>query len=193
MVVFFVLFVDGQSRQIVSGGYYASYQCWVRCLTSTVIGFMTLTVLLSLRLCLVVAMQFLGGDMAHTHLVKGLDFALLERSRAELEKARVEAEEAAQKGSKGKGKGKKHDKFDLGEPDGEPTFNTALGYSVFALMMDRAPPSDKAANKYRKKKESPFLPGHMCVSCVSVSPALSALLALSNRPSLSVWRPSMGS
>ncbi len=39
-------------------------------------------ILASLRVC---SSQFLGGDEAHTHLVKGLDFALLERARAELQ------------------------------------------------------------------------------------------------------------
>lgn len=28
--------------------------------------------------------KFLGGDIAHTHLVKGLDFALLQKARAPL-------------------------------------------------------------------------------------------------------------
>lgn len=28
--------------------------------------------------------KFLGGDMEHTHLVKGLDYALLEKVRAEI-------------------------------------------------------------------------------------------------------------
>ena len=28
--------------------------------------------------------KYLGGDMAHTHLVKGLDYALLEKVRSEI-------------------------------------------------------------------------------------------------------------
>jgi len=28
--------------------------------------------------------KFLGGDMEHTHLVKGLDYALLDKVRAEI-------------------------------------------------------------------------------------------------------------
>ena len=37
--------------------------------------------------------KFLGGDMEHTHLVKGLDFALLQKVRSEIcnrEKASTE-------------------------------------------------------------------------------------------------------
>jgi IK cytokine len=30
--------------------------------------------------------KFLGGDLEHTHLVKGLDYALLQKIKAELEK-----------------------------------------------------------------------------------------------------------
>ncbi|XP_076814335.1 protein Red-like [Clavelina lepadiformis] len=37
--------------------------------------------------------KFLGGDMAHTHLVKGLDFALLQKVRAEISTKERENEE----------------------------------------------------------------------------------------------------
>lgn len=37
--------------------------------------------------------KFLGGDMAHTHLVKGLDFALLQKVRAEISNKEKEDEE----------------------------------------------------------------------------------------------------
>ncbi len=30
--------------------------------------------------------KYLGGDMEHTHLVKGLDYALLNKQRTEMEK-----------------------------------------------------------------------------------------------------------
>jgi IK cytokine len=36
--------------------------------------------------------KYLGGDMEHTHLVKGLDYSLLHKIRSELEKEkRMEA------------------------------------------------------------------------------------------------------
>ncbi|XP_052089428.1 protein Red-like isoform X4 [Mytilus californianus] len=38
--------------------------------------------------------KYLGGDMEHTHLVKGLDFALLEKVRAEISNKEKEDEEA---------------------------------------------------------------------------------------------------
>nr|XP_002129642.1 protein Red [Ciona intestinalis] len=37
--------------------------------------------------------KFLGGDMAHTHLVKGLDYALLQKVRAEISTKEMEEEE----------------------------------------------------------------------------------------------------
>lgn len=37
--------------------------------------------------------KFLGGDMEHTHLVKGLDFALLQKVRAEIASKEKEEEE----------------------------------------------------------------------------------------------------
>lgn len=40
--------------------------------------------------------KFLGGDVEHTHLVKGLDYALLQKLRSEREAAREAAEEEAE-------------------------------------------------------------------------------------------------
>ena len=42
--------------------------------------------------------KYLGGDMEHTHLVKGLDFALLNKMRSEQHAAdkKLKAEEAAE-------------------------------------------------------------------------------------------------
>lgn len=37
--------------------------------------------------------KFLGGDLEHTHLVKGLDYALLQKVKAELENQTGEDEE----------------------------------------------------------------------------------------------------
>lgn len=37
--------------------------------------------------------KYLGGDMEHTHLVKGLDYALLEKVKAEITSKEVEEEE----------------------------------------------------------------------------------------------------
>ncbi|CAB4067104.1 IK [Lepeophtheirus salmonis] len=40
--------------------------------------------------------KFLGGDMEHTHLVKGLDFALLQKVRSEIVNREIETEEVVQ-------------------------------------------------------------------------------------------------
>ena len=37
--------------------------------------------------------KYLGGDLEHTHLVKGLDYALLQKVKAELEKKEIELDE----------------------------------------------------------------------------------------------------
>lgn len=37
--------------------------------------------------------KFLGGDMEHTHLVKGLDYALLQKVRSEIQSKEQEEEE----------------------------------------------------------------------------------------------------
>lgn len=72
--------------------------------------------------------KFLGGDMEHTHLVKGLDYALLQKVRSEIvckeqeqeqemEKLAVEAEE----------KKKEEEEKPL---DDEPLFKTILGRNI---------------------------------------------------------------
>ena len=47
--------------------------------------------------------KFLGGDMEHTHLVKGLDFALLQKVRSEI--YNLEKEDNAEEESGGGGGG----------------------------------------------------------------------------------------
>lgn len=41
--------------------------------------------------------KFLGGDMEHTHLVKGLDYALLQKVRSEIQLRENENEEEMEK------------------------------------------------------------------------------------------------
>lgn len=87
--------------------------------------------------------KFLGGDMEHTHLVKGLDYALLQKVRSEIvvkeheqeiemeklaeeaeekekEAAEAELERAAAAAAGGAG----------GQPDDEPAFRTILGRNI---------------------------------------------------------------
>ena len=49
--------------------------------------------------------KFLGGDMEHTHLVKGLDFALLQKVRSEI--YNLEKEDTAEEESGGGGDNRK--------------------------------------------------------------------------------------
>lgn len=73
--------------------------------------------------------KFLGGDMEHTHLVKGLDYALLQKVRSEIEQQEEEEdeqlEEAVDKDKVEKESEKKKD------GDEEIQFKTILGKNVF--------------------------------------------------------------
>lgn len=65
--------------------------------------------------------KFLGGDMEHTHLVKGLDYALLQKVRSEIttkEKEDEELEQALTRHSKD-------------EPEEEIQFRTVLGRNIY--------------------------------------------------------------
>uniref|UniRef100_A0A8D1VH16 IK cytokine n=1 Tax=Sus scrofa TaxID=9823 RepID=A0A8D1VH16_PIG len=63
--------------------------------------------------------KFLGGDMEHTHLVKGLDFALLQKVRAEIASKEKEEEELMEKPQK---ETKKDE-----DPENKIEFKTRLG------------------------------------------------------------------
>eukprot|EP00462_Mataza_sp_D1_P009362 CAMPEP_0175162058 /NCGR_PEP_ID=MMETSP0087-20121206/24949_1 /TAXON_ID=136419 /ORGANISM="Unknown Unknown, Strain D1" /LENGTH=544 /DNA_ID=CAMNT_0016450541 /DNA_START=27 /DNA_END=1661 /DNA_ORIENTATION=- len=99
--------------------------------------------------------KYLGGDVAHTHLVKGLDYALLDKMRSLVEKeeedrlekefeegqqAREEAEKEARKRAK------------------EIRFVSHMGRSVYRLAIEE--PRIKA-QKARENKVELFLPGRM--------------------------------
>ncbi|KAL4452787.1 hypothetical protein ABPG75_008449 [Micractinium tetrahymenae] len=77
--------------------------------------------------------KYLGGDVAHTHLVKGLDFALLQKVRAEQE---------AQKRAGGEAASDEEDGPVLAKPlhvaaSQQPlTFHTPLGRAVHAFFFD---------------------------------------------------------
>uniref|UniRef100_A0A8C5E6Z7 IK cytokine n=1 Tax=Gouania willdenowi TaxID=441366 RepID=A0A8C5E6Z7_GOUWI len=67
--------------------------------------------------------KFLGGDMEHTHLVKGLDFALLQKVRAEITSKEKEEEDLMEKVQK-------ETKKDV-EPEEKIEFKTRLGRSIY--------------------------------------------------------------
>ena len=88
--------------------------------------------------------KFLGGDMEHTHLVKGLDYALLQKVRAEIQVKELEQEEELEKlVSKPKKEKKKE--------ENEMQFKTRLGRSVYKTVF----PSEEV------ERNPLFAPGRM--------------------------------
>lgn len=87
--------------------------------------------------------KYLGGDMEHTHLVKGLDFALLQKVRAEI--ARKEKEEEERMG-KPQEETKKHE-----DPENKIEFKTPLGRNVYRILFK--------SEAYERKEL--FVPGRM--------------------------------
>ncbi|XP_028643767.1 LOW QUALITY PROTEIN: protein Red-like [Grammomys surdaster] len=85
--------------------------------------------------------KFLGGDMEHTHLVKGLDFALLQKVRAKI--ANREKEELMGKPQKETNKDE--------DPENKIEFKTHLGRNVYRLLFK---------SKSYERNEL-FLPGRM--------------------------------
>lgn len=81
--------------------------------------------------------KYLGGDMEHTHLVKGLDFALLAKVRAEMEQKEDERDEELDKA--------------LDEALGKLEANTQLGKSVRGSIL--------APERRGRKNIDMFLPG----------------------------------
>ncbi|XP_072761829.1 protein Red [Anoplolepis gracilipes] len=76
--------------------------------------------------------KFLGGDMEHTHLVKGLDYALLQKVRSEIEAKEHEQEQEMEKLVKPKEKSKKEQPE---KKDDEMQFKTKMGRNVYKTIM----------------------------------------------------------
>ncbi|XP_065201248.1 protein Red [Planococcus citri] len=73
--------------------------------------------------------KFLGGDMEHTHLVKGLDYALLQKVRSEIQVKELEQEEEMEQiVSKPVKKEKKKD-------ENEIQFKTRLGRNIYRVAL----------------------------------------------------------
>lgn len=87
--------------------------------------------------------KFLGGDMEHTHLVKGLDFALLQKVRAEITSKEKEEEDMMEKVQK-------EAKKDV-EPEEKIEFKTRLGRSIYRVVFKSG---------FYERNEL-FLPGRM--------------------------------
>ncbi|XP_060791273.1 protein Red [Neoarius graeffei] len=87
--------------------------------------------------------KFLGGDMEHTHLVKGLDFALLQKVRAEITSKEREEEDMMEKAQK---EAKKDE-----DPEQKIEFKTRLGRNIYRILF-----------KGRQvERNELFLPGRM--------------------------------
>eukprot|EP00111_Clytia_hemisphaerica_P003679 TCONS_00010526-protein len=95
--------------------------------------------------------KFLGGDMEHTHLVKGLDFALLQKVRSEI--AMIETEEDAVKDEKKPAKDKTEEKKPApkAQKAQDVEFVSALGRKIHKAAMNTKPPL----------RNELFLPGRM--------------------------------
>nr|XP_058968623.1 protein Red-like [Pocillopora verrucosa] len=78
--------------------------------------------------------KFLGGDMEHTHLVKGLDFALLQKVRSEIAEEDEENEELSVK----KPKNKQRDKEEEDDAN-EIEFTTKLGQKIYKSLFRNRP------------------------------------------------------
>uniref|UniRef100_A0A646QG64 Protein Red n=1 Tax=Hemiscolopendra marginata TaxID=943146 RepID=A0A646QG64_9MYRI len=88
--------------------------------------------------------KFLGGDMEHTHLVKGLDYALLQKVRSEIsakEKEEEELEEVVTSKSS----------RDRDETEEQIQFRTKFGKSIYRLLFRMRFP----------ERNDHFLPGRM--------------------------------
>ena len=93
--------------------------------------------------------KYLGGDMEHTHLVKGLDFALLQKVRAEietLEEAEVDEEEEVtikEVSKKSEEKTEKNATDEKDKPDEEKTqtdCRTVMGRNIMRNMFSNDGP-----------------------------------------------------
>ncbi|KAK2185184.1 hypothetical protein NP493_243g01063 [Ridgeia piscesae] len=79
--------------------------------------------------------KYLGGDMEHTHLVKGLDYALLEKVRAEIcSKEEVEEEEMEAAVSSAKRKEREEEEEEMMQ------FKTKMGRNIFRTLFRRQLP-----------------------------------------------------
>lgn len=90
--------------------------------------------------------KYLGGDMEHTHLVKGLDYALLEKVRAEISSKEREEEQEMEKVVSQDPKEKKEE-----DPEEHIQFKTKMGRNIYRTLFKS---KDTGRNEL-------FLPGRM--------------------------------
>ncbi|XP_064095018.1 protein Red-like [Macrobrachium nipponense] len=90
--------------------------------------------------------KFLGGDMEHTHLVKGLDYALLQKVRSEIQIKESEVLIETERPGEGPPKEKK-----IVQEEEELTFKTNVGRRIYTAI----------CNAQQSEFNDLFLPGRM--------------------------------
>ncbi|XP_050409914.1 protein Red [Patella vulgata] len=93
--------------------------------------------------------KYLGGDMEHTHLVKGLDYALLEKVRAEISYKELEEEEVME--AVVSKKDEEHPEKPEPDPEEQIQFKTKMARNVYRIVFK---------NKLPERNEL-FLPRRM--------------------------------
>ncbi|XP_055590433.1 protein Red-like [Uranotaenia lowii] len=78
--------------------------------------------------------KFLGGDMEHTHLVKGLDYALLQKVRSEIVAKEQEQEEEMEKLADVPAEVPQKPQAQVVEKPDEIEFRTAMGKNIHRIM-----------------------------------------------------------
>lgn len=96
--------------------------------------------------------KFLGGDMEHTHLVKGLDYALLQKVRSEIQQKEFEQEQELERLAN-KSMEEKEKKDPLKKDDDEMQFKTKIGRSIYNTIC--------AIKSRHIEKSEMFAPGRM--------------------------------
>ncbi|XP_060533058.1 protein Red [Cylas formicarius] len=100
--------------------------------------------------------KFLGGDMEHTHLVKGLDYALLQKVRSEITQKEIEQEQELERlanESEEKKKQEKERKEMMKKEEEEMKFKTKLGRSIYHTV--------QVLKSRHIERSELFMPGRM--------------------------------
>lgn len=98
--------------------------------------------------------KFLGGDMEHTHLVKGLDYALLQKVRSEIQQIEQEQEQELERlATKNLEEKEKERKDAQKKEEEEMKFKTKIGRSIYYTV-------NLLKSRHIERSEL-FLPGRM--------------------------------
>uniref|UniRef100_A0A673BPS3 IK cytokine n=1 Tax=Sphaeramia orbicularis TaxID=375764 RepID=A0A673BPS3_9TELE len=121
--------------------------------------------------------KFLGGDMEHTHLVKGLDFALLQKVRAEITSKEKEEEDLMEKVQK-EAKNIYRVVFRSGQLERNELF--LPGRMAYVVDLDdEFTDTDIPTTLIRSKADCPSMEVLLCHLAISVSPALKLCVCFS--------------